>query len=108
MPTRFRLARYNARLAQAEDGLIDIVDLAQTTGIHPDLVRRLYGLGLLESATEWHGEPLFEPGTVLRLRRMARLRQDLGISWHGLALAADLLERIDSLEARVRELKARR
>ncbi len=70
-------------------------------------MRRLYCLGVLDSIGEWHGEPLFMPVAVLRLRRMLRLRQDLAISWNGLGLIMDLLERIDSLNARVRELEAR-
>lgn len=105
MPTEFRLVRYNARPTNAGEGLLDTTDLARAAGMHPDLVRRIYCLGALEATSEWSGEPLFPPATVLRLRRMARLRRDLGVTWQDLGLVSDLLERIFILEARVRELE---
>ncbi|HLV79184.1 MAG TPA: chaperone modulator CbpM [Chthonomonadaceae bacterium] len=105
MPTEFLLARYNIRVAQAHHGLLDEDDLARVTGLHPDMVRRLYSLGALEAEEEWQGRPLFAPAMLARLRRMLRLRRDLGLSWHGLGMVAELLERIDRLEARVRQLE---
>ncbi len=107
MPGGFRLARYNPRLAFAGEGLLDTAELAQAAGLHPDLVRRLYCLGALDSAAEWRGQPLFAPSAVLRLRRMARIRQDLGLSWPSLGLVMDLLERIGDLEARLRASEVR-
>lgn len=106
MPTQFLLARYDVRVAHARHGLLDEDDLAQAAGLHPDLVRRLYDIGVLESAEEWQGRPLFAPAMLARLRRMLRLRRDLGLSWHGLGMVAELLERIDDLEARARHLEA--
>ncbi|HZO87821.1 MAG TPA: chaperone modulator CbpM [Chthonomonadaceae bacterium] len=107
MTTQFILARYSARVAHAADGLLDSQDLARCTDQHPELIRRLYCLGVLEPALEWQGEPLFAPAMVRRLRRLLRLRRDLGLPWHGMGMVADLLERVDELEARVRQLEAR-
>jgi chaperone modulatory protein CbpM len=85
------------------DGLLDMAGLARAAALHPDLVSRLYCLGLFDAATVRFEEPLFSEGTTLRLRRMARLHTDLCIPWSALALIMDLLERVDELEARNRE-----
>ena len=106
MPTQFLLTRYDIRVAHARHGLLDEEDLARATGLHPDLVRRLYSIGLIEAADTWQDRPLFAPAMLARLRRMLRLRRDLGLSWHGLGMVAELLERIDTLEAHVRRLEA--
>src|SRR5579862_6672813 len=108
MASEVMLVRYDAYIAEVSGGLLDEAALARATGLHPDLLKRLYGLGLFDTAEAAHGGPLFEPAVVLRLRRMMRLRQDLGLSWSALALVADLLERIDALEARVRTLEEER
>ncbi|HZT43782.1 MAG TPA: chaperone modulator CbpM [Chthonomonadaceae bacterium] len=107
MPTQFLLARYDVRVAHARHGLLDEEDLARAAGLHPDLVRRLHSLGVIEAADEWQDRPLFAPAMLARLRRMLRLRRDMGLSWHGLGMVAELLERIDVLESRVRQLEAR-
>ena len=65
--------------------------------LHPELVRRFLALGLIEPAT---------PDPVRRLARAERLRRDLGVSWTGAVLACELLDRIEDLEARLREVTA--
>src|SRR5579883_3167922 len=107
MPTQFLMTRYDARIARAGEGLLTEADLARATGLHPELIRRLYCTGVLEAAEERENESLFAPTMVLRLRRALRLRRDLGLSWHGLGIVTELLERIDTLEARLRHLESR-
>ncbi|MCW3098016.1 MAG: MerR family transcriptional regulator [Chthonomonadaceae bacterium] len=107
MPKEFRLVHHRARPAYAGESLLDTADLAQAVGLHPELVQRLYSLGALEAVVDSRSQPLFSPVTALRLRRIVRLRQDLGISWRDLGLVADLLERIGALDAQIRELEAR-
>jgi hypothetical protein len=70
----------------------DIDGLARESGLHPDLVRRFAALGLADAA----------PGAAHRLAVAGRLRRDLGVNYAGAALACDLLDRIEALEARVR------
>lgn len=67
--------------------------VARASGLHPDLVRRLLALGLLD-------EPL-PPDAPALLARAVRLRRDLGLSWSGAVLACELLARIDELEERL-------
>jgi hypothetical protein len=81
--------------------------LAREAGLHPDLVRRLVALGLLERAGGTAAAPLYAAGAAARLARAARLRRDLGLSYAGAVLACELLERIDELEARLRRYEPR-
>ncbi len=54
--------------------------------------------GLVEPSDPDTGE--FTAVTAIRVRRMVRLRADLGVSFVGAAIIVDLLERIDRLEGR--------
>jgi hypothetical protein len=88
--------------AGAEGGLIPLDVLARRSGLHPELVRRLVGLGAVEPAGGTRAAPLFAADGPARLARMARLRRDLGLGWAGALLAAELLGRIEELEERLR------
>lgn len=73
--------------------LADSRALARRSGLHPDLVRRLIALDAVDPL-DWDA--------AARLARLVRLRHDLGLNVAGAALACDLLERIEALEARPR------
>jgi DNA-binding transcriptional MerR regulator len=82
-------------------------DLAIRCQIPPVLIERFVYLGLVDPnrrdspAGEW----LFESETEIRVKKILRLQNDLGINYSGIAVVLDLLERIDELEARIRELE---
>jgi chaperone modulatory protein CbpM len=75
--------------------------LAHDAGLHPDVVRRLVDLGLVDD------RPPFPPNAAAQLARAVRLRRDLGLNYAGAVLATELLARIDELEARMRRAEAR-
>lgn len=100
MTTQLWMTRYGRRTGRPDD-LLDVDELARSAGLHPDLARRLHSLGLLDAEAQARDEPLFSPAAAVRLRRMARLRRDLHLTWSGLGLVLDLLERIDVLEERL-------
>jgi hypothetical protein len=72
--------------------------LARQAGLHPELVRWLIALGLVEPR---------DVDAAARLARAGRLRRDLGLSYAGAVLACDLLARIDDLEERLARYEAR-
>jgi len=84
-------------------GLLTLDDLADRCGLHPELVRRFWELGLIEAAERVQA-PAFAPETLVRVRRVVRLRRDLGVNYAGVGLVLDLLERVEELEARLRRL----
>ena len=91
-------SRLPIRAAASEHVGLD--ELADRCGLHPDLVRRFVVLGLVEELAPG----LFHVEVGLRLQRIVRLRQDLGVNYAGIGLVLDLLDRIDVLEARLRDL----
>jgi hypothetical protein len=94
--------RVSAALVRRTPTLIGVEALARETGLHPELVRRLARLGLVETAGGSAAAPLFDASTASRLARALRLRRDLGLNYAGAILAGELLARIDDLEDRLR------
>jgi DNA-binding transcriptional MerR regulator len=78
--------------------LIGIEALAREAGVHPELVRRLIALGLIEPGGGTAVAPRFRRQDAPLLARAARLRRDLGLNYAGAVLASELLTRIDELE----------
>ena len=64
-------------------------------------------LGLIDPV-ETTPEPLFEVATILRIRRILRLRHDLGVNWAGIGVVLDLLAKIEELEREIARLRQSR
>jgi len=77
--------------------------VAETVGARHSLVVRLAQQGLIESVEGGADEPLVPRRVVVELRRMQRLRRDLGVNFAGAAVILDLVGRIEQLN---RELVA--
>jgi hypothetical protein len=86
--------------------LVETDELSREAGIHPDLVRALVRLGLLERAAGTVDAPRFPRDAAARLARAARLRRDLGLNYAGAVLASELLARIEQLEERLGRFEA--
>jgi len=84
---------------EAEEKL-SAADLANAAGISPALLVRLVRLGLIEPVAPGTSE--FTAVTAAKLRRMVRLRLDLGVGFVGAAIIVDLLQRLERLETRPR------
>jgi len=81
---------------------IALDELVAASGLPRETVVELVEWGVFQPA----GAPwTFASRTVILARRAARLRRDFELDLPGLALAASLLDRIDELEARLRELE---
>jgi hypothetical protein len=95
-------AATSTKLVPLRPRLIEIEVVAREAGLHPELVRRFVGLGLVEPAGGTDQAPLFALAVPAQLARAARLRHDLGLGYAGAVLACELLDRIEELEARLR------
>jgi len=73
-------------------------ELAAAADISLERLAALVRLGFVEPIEPGRDE--FTAATAARLRRMLRLRSDLGVSFLGAAIIVDLLERLDRLEGR--------
>ena len=79
--------------------------VAETLGARRSLVLRLARQGLIETVDSGTDEPLVPRRMVVQLRRMQRLRRDLGVNFAGAAIIVDLVGRIEELN---RELAGQR
>ena len=83
--------------------LLTLEEVAARCGLHPGLVQRLVALGLIDPEEGY--TDLFPPEVTLRIQRVLRLRRDLGINYNAAGLVLELLERIEELETRLRQLQ---
>ena len=85
-----------------EDSEITLIQLCRSCAITAETVETLMEYGILDplgkQGRHWH----FPANSVKRARVAMRLQRDLGVNLAGVALALDLLEHIDRLDARLR------
>ena len=81
--------------------------VAETVGARRSLVVRLAQHGLIETVESAADEPLVPRRVVVRLRRMQRLRRDLGVNFAGAAVILDLVGRIEQLSRELAEVHRR-
>lgn len=87
---------------------LSLETVADRSGLHPDMVRRLVTLGLLEVHRDAEGRLWFPPSAPLTLARIQRLRAGFCLNYASLGLVMDLLDRIAVLEAALRRSRGRR
>ncbi len=81
--------------------------LAANAGVDPELVERLFGLGLIEPI-EWEGaRSVFDASAVPRLRMIGRLRGSLGINLAGVGVVLELLDKFCALQRENEVLRSR-
>ncbi|MCW3493319.1 chaperone modulator CbpM [Microbacterium sp. SSM24] len=71
---------------------------ARITGVHPELIRRLVTLGLLDITRDAEGRLWFDPSQVREMATIQRLHLRLNLTYSSLGLVMDLLDRISELE----------
>ena len=87
---------------------LSLDEFAAAAGLHPDLVRRLVALGLIDADRDTAGELWFSRGDLAAAARMQRLRAGFALNYAAIGLVTDLLDRIAVLEAALRGQAARR
>lgn len=86
------------RWALARPYRLSLDSYARITGVHPELVRRLVALGLLEVTRDAEGNLWFDPAQVREMATVQRLHLRLNLTYSSLGLVMDLLDRISDLE----------
>ncbi|MFW2404825.1 MAG: chaperone modulator CbpM [Gammaproteobacteria bacterium] len=81
---------------------ITIVELCRYCAVDVVTVEKLVGEGILEPIDGTHEELRFSYASVRRTQTVVRLRRDLGVNLAGAALALDLMDRIENLQAQLR------
>jgi len=86
---------------------LSLDSFAAQAGMHPELVRRLVALGLLEPYRDASGRLCFAAPQLRAVARIQRLRAGLSVNYAALGLVMDLLDRIEVLEAALRATGSR-
>jgi chaperone modulatory protein CbpM len=91
--------------ALVRPNLLDLGAFAAAAGLHPELVRRLVVLGVIDASRDSSGDLWFAPGQLAVVARIQRLRAGLGLNYASVGLVLDLLDRITALEAALRRAR---
>jgi chaperone modulatory protein CbpM len=91
-----------------EEGGIPLPQLCRACGIPVEAVAALVEEGILEPAGTRRGRWRFPADSIRRARAAVRLQRDLELNLAGVALALDLLDRVEGLRARVKSMEAQR
>jgi chaperone modulatory protein CbpM len=86
-------------------GLCSFQQLVEVSGLSSEDLRELIDIGAIEPA-EAANEAMFRLESIVIARKARRLRDDLELDISGLALALQLLQRIDRLEHELHSLTA--
>jgi hypothetical protein len=87
---------------------LSLEEFALLSGLHPDLIRRLVALGIIDADRDPAGELWFSRGELAAVARMQRLRAGFALNYAAIGLVTDLLDRIAVLEAALRAQAVRR
>jgi hypothetical protein len=82
--------------------VLDLDTFARGARLHPDLVRRLVALGLLQAERGPGGDLWLAAAELARAARIQRLRAGFSLNYAAVGLVMDLLDRIDELETALR------
>lgn len=88
----------------ARSGHITWTEVIELTGLHPSTLGELIDLGWISPVVLRDETFLFKPGDIYRLRKLDRIVRDFELPLLGASIIVDLLERIEFLENKVREL----
>ena len=89
------------------DEVLTFDAVAKTVGAKRSLVVRLAKQGLLETVESETNELLMPRHAIMQLRRMQRLRRDLGVNFAGAAVILDLVGRIEQLNRELADMHRR-
>ena len=83
-------------------------EVAFRCGVHPELIDRFVHLGLIDLVDrDTNDEPLFQPEVTTIVRKILRLRNQLGVNYAGIGVILELMERMEAMEAQIRELESK-
>ena len=88
--------------ALARPRVLGLDAFAQSTHMHPDLIRRFVALGLLDVSRDPRGGLWFAPSQVAAMAQIQRLRAGFSLNYAAIGLVIHLLDRISQLESAVR------
>jgi len=88
-----------------EQATFTLAQLCRSCGVEAELIEAMIEQGILDPTDRPSRHWRFPATSLRRTRITLHLQRDLGVNLAGAALALDLLERIEALEARLRVMR---
>lgn len=90
------------------DEALSFDELVEISGLAPAVLRELVECGALEPLDTRAADWRFATRVIVVARTASRLQRDFELDAHALSVVLRFAERIDALEAQLRNLRARR
>ena len=100
-------AKLNEILWLNEQATVSLTELVEASGLTLTELQELIECGVLVPVESKGAETIFYARCVTTAKTACRLRRDFELDTHAVVLALTLLERVQELEARIREINAR-
>ncbi len=88
-----------------EYSLLTLDQLSDTAELHPALVEDFIRYGLIEPAAAEAPDLFFPISCIERLRRIIRLRRDLGVNLEGVAVILEMRQHLEELQKELERLR---
>ncbi len=85
-----------------EDSEVTLAQLCEACAVHAEAVEAMVEEGIVAPIDGGVSRWCFTRSSVVRVRTVLRMQRDLHVNLAGVALALDLLERIEALNARLK------
>lgn len=88
-----------------QPSLYDLETTAALTDTHPQLLLHYVELGFVEPVEMSGDQYFFSDSSIARIRRICRLRRDLGVNINGIDIILHLLDQIEELRLEIQWLR---
>ncbi|NCF25812.1 MAG: MerR family transcriptional regulator [Gammaproteobacteria bacterium] len=85
-----------------EDSEVTLAQLCEACAVRAEAIEAMMEEGIVAPTDVGVSKWRFTRSSVVRVRTVLRMQRDLNVNLAGAALALDLLERIEALQARLR------
>lgn len=91
----------------SEYSLLTLDQLSEAAELQSTLVEKFIQHGLIEPSGAQATGSLFTISCIERLRRIVRLRRDLGVNLAGIAVILDMRQRMEEMQKELKRLRQR-
>jgi DNA-binding transcriptional MerR regulator len=89
------------------DQELTLEEVADCAHVHPRFVEELMDFGMITPLSYSGNQAVFQASVVLRIRRIVRIKRDLGVNLPGIAVILDLTEELERLRRKLEEISCR-
>ena len=88
-----------------DEGVLTLAEVTRACAVHADYVVELVEEGVVEPAGHSPIHWRFSATCLVKIRKALRLQNDLGVNMAGIALTLQLMDELDRLNTRLRQLQ---